>query len=495
MPIEVLMPALSPTMTEGTLAKWHKKEGDRVSSGDVLAEIETDKATMEVEATDEGVLGRILVPEGTEGVAVNTPIALLLEEGEDRAALDAAAPPPAAAPPAAASSAPAAAPASAPRSGGNGASADGGEKDATPLARRIAQQAGIALESIAGTGPRGRVVRADVEAAIGGAGARASVSDVPPQAPSGDRGGRIIASPLAKKMAKQAGLDLAAIAGSGPGGRIVKADIEAALARAAAPSVAEAPAAPPAPSEAAAPAAPPPEIPGLPPYDEAPLNAMRKVIARRLSESKREAPHFYLTIDCRIDALLKLRAELNEHSPKDGPEAYKISVNDFIIRAAALALMRVPEANASWAGDVIRRYRSADISVAVALDDGLITPIIRGAEKKGLAAISREMKALAARAREGKLSPEEYQGGTFSISNLGMFGIRAFAAVINPPQGCILAVGAGEQRPVVTDGALSVATVMTCTLSTDHRVVDGAVGARFLAAFKELIEYPLAMLL
>ncbi len=278
----------------------------------------------------------------------------------------------------------------------------------------------------------------------------------------------------------------------------MKLDIEAALARAAerpAPAPAAAVAAAAAPAIPTSAAATPAETAGLPPFDELPLNNMRKVIARRLAESKREAPHFYLTVDCRIDELLKLRAELNAHGPKKGDGTYKISVNDFIVRASALALMKVPEANASWAETAIRLYRSADISVAVAIGGGLITPIVRGAENKGLAAISREMRDLAARARAGKLMPEDYQGGTFTVSNLGMFGVREFAAVINPPQGCILAVGAGEQRPVVVDGALSIATVMSCTLSTDHRVVDGAVGARFLAAFKDLVEYPLAMLL
>ncbi len=431
MPIEVLMPALSPTMTEGTLAKWHMKEGDPVASGDIIAEIETDKATMEIEAVEEGILGRILVAEGAEGIAVNTPIALLLEEGEDASALDAMPPakvdtaPPAAAqvppPPAAAQAPPPAAPA--------------------------------------------------------------------PPAPRTDGGDRVFASPLARRMARQARLDLGRIAGSGPHGRIVKKDIEAALAGAPveAPPVAPAPSAPPAPGAV--------EAPGAPAFSETPHSAMRKVIARRLVESKRAAPHFYLTVDCEIDALLKVRKELNERSPAEGPEAYRISVNDFVIRAVALALASVPEANASWTDTAVRRYSAVDVSVAVAVPDGLITPIVRNAEGKGLAAISREMKDLAARAREGKLAPEEYQGGTVSVSNLGMFGIKEFAAVINPPQGCILAVGAGAQRPVVKDGALAVATVMTCTLSIDHRVVDGATGARFLGAFKKLIEDPLTMLL
>ncbi len=425
MPIEILMPALSPTMTEGNLAKWHKAEGDSVNAGDILAEIETDKATMEIEAVEEGVLGRILVPEGTEGVAVNAPIALMLEDGEDAAALDAA--------PAAQSPPPAAAPAA---------------EAPTP-----APQA------------------------------------APAPAPSVEKGDRVFASPLARRMAKQAGLALDAVTGSGPHGRIVKRDIEAALAGGA-------PAAPSAAAPAVAPAAPPAiEAPGMPAYTELPHSTMRKVIARRLSESKRDAPHFYLTVDCDIDALLATRKELNDGSPADGPGAYKISVNDFIIRAAALALRKVPAANASWTDEAIRLYQSADVSVAVAIPDGLITPVIRAADSKGLADISREMKDLAGRAREGKLMPEEYQGGTFSISNLGMFGIKEFAAVINPPQGAILAVGMGEQRPVVKDGALAVATMMNCTLSIDHRVVDGSAGAEFMAAFKALIEDPLTMLL
>ncbi|MFQ5784178.1 MAG: 2-oxo acid dehydrogenase subunit E2 [Alphaproteobacteria bacterium] len=470
MPIEVLMPALSPTMTEGNLAKWYKKEGDAVSAGDLLAEIETDKATIEVEAVDEGVLGRILVADGTEGVAVNTPIALLLAEGEDAADLDVTIP---TAPAQSPLPAPAETPPSAPPPAGSTAGNDGGGGAASPLARRMAAQAGLDLAAIPGSGPHGRIVKRDVEAAASGA---------PSAAQKGD--GRIFASPLARKMAAQAGLDLAALGGSGPGGRIVKADIDAALAGGAPP-------APPAEMPAPAPAV---EAPGMPAYSEAPHSTMRKVIARRLVESKREAPHFYLTIDCRLDELLKVRKQLNARSP-EGEGAYKISINDFVIRAVALALMKVPAANASWTDTAIRRYHSADISVAVAVPDGLITPVVRGAEGKGLAAISNEMKDLAMRAREGKLMPEEYQGGSFSISNLGMFEVREFAAVINPPQGCILAVGVGEQRAVVSDGALAVATVMSCTLSIDHRVVDGAVGAEFLAAFKKLIEDPLSMLL
>jgi pyruvate dehydrogenase E2 component (dihydrolipoamide acetyltransferase) len=428
MPIEILMPALSPTMTEGNLAKWHKREGDEVKAGDVIAEIETDKATMEVEAVDEGTLGRILVPEGAQGVKVNAPIALLLGEGEDESALDQAAkgkpaaeapkPPPAA-----------------------------GEQPPTPPAEP----------------------------------APAAATPAPPTpAAARANGERIFASPLARRMAEQAGLDLAHIAGTGPHGRIIKADIDAALAREPTPEAPPRPAAPP---------AAPPAV-GLPPFVEQPHSNIRKTIARRLTEAKREQPHFYLTIDCEIDKLLEIRKELNGRS-----DQYKLSVNDFVIRAAALALMQVPAANASWTEQAVRLYQSADISVAVAIPAGLITPIIRGAERKGLAAISNEMKDLIQRAREGKLKPEEYQGGTFSVSNMGMYGIRDFAAVINPPQGAILAVGAGEQRPIVRGGALAIATMMTCTLSVDHRVVDGVIGAEFLAAFKKLIEDPLTMLL
>ena len=442
MTIEILMPALSPTMTEGNLAKWHAKEGDKVSAGDILAEIETDKATMEIEAVEEGVLGRILVPDGTEGVAVNAPIAIMLEEGEDPAVLDAvpAGPPSSPAPAAPAQSAPQATPA--------------------PPAAPAHQDAPAPQDT------------------------------TKPEKDAKEQINRVFASPLARRMAKQAGLALDAVTGSGPHGRIVKRDIEAALA-----GGVPAPAAAPAPPSAVAPAAAMAEAAGMPAYVEVPHSAMRKVIARRLSESKRDAPHFYLTVDCDIDAMLATRKELNARSPAEGPDAYKLSVNDFIIRAAALALRKVPAANASWTDDAIRLYQSSDVSVAVAIPDGLITPVIRGADGKGLAEISREMKDLAGRARAGKLMPEDYQGGTFSISNLGMFGIKEFSAVINPPQGAILAVGAGEARPVVKDGALAIATMMSCTLSIDHRVVDGSAGAEFMAAFKALIEDPLTMLL
>ena len=436
MPIQILMPALSPTMTEGNVASWFKNEGDSVAAGDILCEIETDKATMEVEATDEGTLGRIVIAAGTEGVAVNAVIGLILEEGEDVSALDGSdAPAPAAAAAAAdpAPAAPAPEPAAA-SSAGNGAAAP---------------------------------------------------------APARDSGARIFASPLARRMAEQAGLALEAIAGSGPNGRIVKVDIEAAIAAAAAPAAAAPVAAAPVSAPAAAAAAPAAPAPAAA-YQDTPASTMRKVIAQRLQEAKREVPHFYLTVDCAVDALLETRARLNERS-----DAYTLSVNDFVIRAAALALRKVPDANASWVDGALRRYESVDVSVAVAIEDGLVTPIVRNAAGKGLAEISAEVKKLAGRARAKPmgLAPEEYQGGTFSVSNLGMYGIKEFAAIINPPQSMILAVGAAEQRPVVRDGALAVATMMSCTLSVDHRAVDGALGATFLQAFKGLIEDPLTMLL
>ena len=440
MPIKILMPALSPTMTEGTLASWQKKEGDEVTAGDVIAEIETDKATMEVEAVDEGVMGRILIPEGTEGVPVNEVIALLLEEGEDAAALD---------------SASAAAPAAAPATNGSAASAGNGA--AAPAAA-----------------PAPAPAPAPAQAA----------------APSG---GRVFASPLARRLAADAGLDLSKITGSGPNGRVVKADVLAAQAgggaRAEAAPAAPRPAAPIAPG-AGPDAGQLAEAYGIP-FTEVPNNNIRKVVARRLTEAKQTIPHFYLTIDAEIDALLAARKQINDAAP----EGVKVSVNDIVIKAAALALKKVPAANASWGESAILLYDRVDIAVAVATDNGLITPIIKDADNKGLGQISSEMKDLAGRARQGKLKPEEFQGGTFSISNLGMFGIKAFDAVINPPHGCILAVGAGSQQPVVRNGELAVATVMSSTLSVDHRVVDGAVGAEFLAAYKIIIENPASMLL
>jgi pyruvate dehydrogenase E2 component (dihydrolipoamide acetyltransferase) len=432
MATNILMPALSPTMTEGTLARWLKKEGDAVKAGDVIAEIETDKATMEVEAVDEGVLGRILVADGTEGVKVNAPIAVLVEEGEAIPAAGAA--PPAKAPAPASVAPPPPAP--------------------TPVASAPAPQA------------------------------PASAIHAP--------GERVFASPLARRMARQAGIDLSGLHGSGPNGRVVRADIEKAVAGGAAPAPAAAPA------SAAAPAAAPAPKPAAPvaaPHRLVPHSTMRKVIARRLAESKATIPHFYVTMDIEIDALLKLRAELNAKSPKEGDSAFKLSVNDLVIKAAALTLRRVPKVNASWTDENLVLYDDVDISVAVSIPDGLITPIVRRADQKGLAAISNEMKDLAARAKSGKLKPEEFQGGGFSISNMGMYGVSDFSAIINPPQAAILAVSAGLQRPVVKDGALAVATVMTCTMSVDHRVVDGALGAEWMAEFKRIMEDPLSLML
>ena len=428
MPIEIKMPALSPTMTEGNLARWLKQEGDDVAPGDVIAEIETDKATMEVEAVDEGKLGKILVTEGTEGVAVNAPIAILLEEGEGASALDGIATSvPATAPPARA------------------------VKEAAPAAPPPSQPA-----------------------------ASANGQHPPSAKPAGNR---IFVSPLARRMAEQAGLDLAMLTGSGPRGRIIKTDIERAQKQGVQ--------APPPAGMVQAPSAPATQLPADVPVEEIPLSNMRKVIARRLTEAKQNIPHFYLTVDCELDALLALRKQIND---RDGAD-YKLSVNDFVIKASALALKKVPMANVSFAGDKLLQYKTVDISVAVAIPDGLITPIIRQADTKGLGQISEEMRDLAGRAKEGKLKPEEFQGGSFSISNLGMFGVKEFSAVINPPQACILAVGAGSKQPVIKDGAVAVATVMSCTLSVDHRAVDGALGAQLLQAFKGYIEEPLTMLL
>jgi pyruvate dehydrogenase E2 component (dihydrolipoamide acetyltransferase) len=446
MPTNILMPALSPTMTEGKLAKWLKKEGDDVKAGDVIAEIETDKATMEVEAVDEGRLQHILVPEGTDGVKVNAPIAVLLGEGEDPKAVEAPAPAPkpASTPPAAPLAKPAATP-------------------STPASPPAA-----AAPAVPAIQPAAKAMDGERE--------------------------RIFASPLARRLAAEAGIELKTLSGSGPHGRIVKTDVESAKAKGPAPrpvAGAMPTAAPIAPASALSAAA----VAGNIAHHVLPHTTIRKVIARRLVESKQQIPHYYLTIDCEIDALLKLRADLNAKAPEKGEGVYKLSVNDLVIKALAVALRRVPAANAAWSDDGIVMFDAVDISVAVAIPAGLITPIIRNADTKGLAAISNEMKGLAVRAREGKLKLEEFQGGTFSISNLGMFGIREFAAVINPPQGGILAVGAGEPRPVVKGGALAVATVMSCTLSGDHRVVDGAVGAEFLATIKKLVEDPLTLLL
>jgi pyruvate dehydrogenase E2 component (dihydrolipoamide acetyltransferase) len=439
MSIDVLMPALSPTMEEGTLAKWHVKKGDQVRSGDVIAEIETDKATMEVEAVDEGTVEELLVPEGTEGVKVNAPIARLSGEG------DAAAAPP---PPKAEAKAPEPAPAA--------------PKPAAAPEPPKAQAA-------------------------------------PPASPPAKDGERVFASPLARRIAEQKGLDLSAVQGSGPHGRIVKADVEAAK-PGAAPQAKAAPAPAPAgqPQPAQGAAAPPRQVlsleqQGIPAgsYDLIPLDGMRKTVARRMTESFRDVPHFPLTIDLELDALLAARSKINGLLEKEG---VKVSVNDMVIKAAAVALKRVPEANASYTPEGIAMHHHADVAMAVALEHGLITPIIREAETKGLAQIAKEAKDLAERARNRKLKPEEYLGGTFSVSNLGMFGIKDFASIINEPQGAILSVGAGEKRPVARGDQLAVATVMSVTLTCDHRVVDGAIGARWLAAFRALIEDPITMI-
>ena len=448
MPTNILMPALSPTMTEGTLARWLKKEGEQVRAGDVIAEIETDKATMEVEAVDEGVLGKILVADGTAGVKVNAPIAVLLGDGEEAgAATPPHAAPPSAAPPAAlgaAASQAAPTPAhAAPVADGH----DAGRVFASPLARRMAKQAGMDLSALKGSGPNGRIVRADIEA----------------------------------KQAK--GPETAERVEAQAGGRETDA-VQALPVQQVAPTAA--PRAIPMPQEAA---------PVTAPHQLVPNSTMRKVIARRLLESHQQVPNFYVTMDIEIDALLKLRADLNARAPKEGKGAFKLSVNDLVIKAAAVALRRVPKMNASYTDDAIVVYDDVDISIAVSMPDGLITPIVRRADQKGLAAISGEMKDLGARAKSGKLKPEEFQGGSFSISNLGMFGVKQFTAIINPPQAGILAVGAGEQRPVVKNGALAIATVMTCTLSVDHRVADGALGAEWMQVFKTIVEDPLSLML
>jgi pyruvate dehydrogenase E2 component (dihydrolipoamide acetyltransferase) len=426
MSINILMPALSPTMTEGKLAKWHVKVGDSVKSGQVICEIETDKATMEVEAVDEGKVGQIVVPEGAEGVKVNAVIAVLLEEGEKEVAKGAAPPPPAAAAP-------------------TQAAAPAGPKPAPiPAAPAPAQ-----------------VLR-------------------PPAVSSGQR---IFASPLAKRIAAEKGINLASIKGSGPNGRIVKADVESAR-----PGVA-APAAAPAVAPRPAPAAQP--IFTAPGDQRVPHTSIRKVIARRMLESKQTVPHFYLTVELEIDALLAARQAINVVAEKNGT---KVSVNDMMIKACAKALRDHPECNASWTEEEMIQYGAVDISVAVATDRGLITPIVRNADLKGLAQIASEMKDLAARAKTGKLKLDEFQGGGFTISNLGMFGIKDFAAIINPPQAMILAVGAGEERPVVRKGQVVVRNMMNCTLAVDHRVVDGAMGAQFMQTLRSYVEQPASML-
>ena len=426
MPTEILMPALSPTMEEGTLAKWHVKEGDKVSSGDILAEIETDKATMEFEAVDEGVIGKIVIAEGTEGVKVNAVIAVLLEDGES--------------------------------------ASDIGSVSAAPAAAAAAPKAEAAAPA-------------------------AAVSPAP-AAPAAKDGNRIFATPLARRIAADKGLDLSTIAGSGPHGRIVKADVENATA---APKAAAAASAAPAAALASGPSSDAViKMYEGRPFEEVKLDGMRKIIASRLTEAKQSVPHFYLRRDINLDALMKFRSQLNKQLEGRG---VKLSVNDFIIKACALALQQVPEANAVWAGDRTLKFTKSDVAVAVAIEGGLFTPVLRDSEMKSLSALSSEMKDLATRARDRKLAPHEYQGGSFAISNLGMFGIDNFDAIINPPHSAILAVGAGVKKPIVgADGELTVGIVMSTTLSVDHRVIDGALGANLLNAIKDNLENPMTML-
>ena len=446
MPINITMPALSPTMEEGKLAKWHVKEGDSVSSGDVIAEIETDKATMEVEAVDEGKIGKILVAEGTENVKVNAVIAVLLQDGES---LDAAPAPKAQAPkaaPAAEAPKPAAAPAPAATNANTGSSAtaaapapaksEGGKVFASPLARRLAKEAGIEVSAISGTGPKGRVVKSDVEAAKSGK------------------------TPL---KAASSAASAPAAGGAAPTG-MTKAQVIALYPEGS--------------------------------YELVPNDGMRKVVAARLTESKQTVPHFYLTLDCKIDGLLAAREQINATAPKskDGKPAFKLSVNDFVMKAWAVALQRVPSANATWAGDSILYHKRSDVAVAVSVPGGLFTPVVKSCDTKTLREISEEVKDLATRARGKKLAPHEYQGGASSVSNLGMFGIKSFSAVINPPHGTILAVGVGEERVYAEAGQVKIANFMTVTLSCDHRAVDGALGAELLGVFKGLIENPVMML-
>lgn len=419
MPINITMPALSPTMSEGNLAKWLKSEGDSIESGDVIAEIETDKATMEVEAVDDGVLGKIIVPDGTEGVAVNSVIAVLLEEGES----------------------------------------------ADDIGDIMAEEA-----------PAPALAETPKEEAP-----TAPAPKAPSKTPA-NKSGRVFASPLAKRLAKDAGIDLSTVKGTGPKGRIVKEDVE------------EAKKAPkPLAATSSTVSYDDPDIKvnlyGMA-YKELPNNNIRKVVAKRLTQAKQEMPHFYLSVDCVLDNLLSARKALNTAANGD----YKISVNDFVIKAVAMALKAYPAANVSWSDDAIFQYLKSDISVAVSTPSGLITPIVKAAEDKGLKEISTQMKDLAGRARENKLAPEDFQGGSFTISNLGMFGVKSFSPILNPPQGAILAIGAGEQRAVALNGEVKVRTVMTCTLSVDHRCIDGSVGAEFLQFFKRNIENPVSML-
>jgi pyruvate dehydrogenase E2 component (dihydrolipoamide acetyltransferase) len=433
------MPALSPTMEEGKLTRWLVKEGDTVKSGTILAEIETDKATMEFEAVDEGKIGKILVPEGSEGVKVNAPIAILLDEGEKLGAVD------------------------------------------IPAAMNDIK---AAVKAEAAPAPKAEAPKA----------AAAPAAPAPAAAPAGD-GKRVFASPLARRIAAQKGIDIAALAGSGPRGRIVAHDVENAKPGQAKPAAAGAPA-----SGGGIGVAPLPDARMFykaGEYEEVPHDSMRKAIAKRLTSAKALIPHYYLTIDCNLTALMATREALNAAAPKgkDKVPAYKLSVNDFVVKASAMALIRHPDVNASWTDTAILKHKHADVGIAVAIPSGLITPIVFAAETKGLGQISNEVKELAGKAKDKKLKPQEYEGGGFSVSNLGMFGIKNFTSIINPPQSCIIAVGAGEERAIVVNGKIEVATVMTVTMSADHRVVDGATGAKFLQTLKQFIEEPASMLL
>ena len=446
MATNILMPALSPTMEEGKLAKWLVKEGDTVKSGDILAEIETDKATMEFEAVDEGRIGKILVPEGSEGVKVNAPIAVLLGEGEKA-----------------------------------------GDVDISAAMKDI----GAAVKAEA---PKAEAPKTAPKAPAKAEAPKVETPKAAPTPAAAASGNRIFASPLARRIAATKGIDLAALAGSGPRGRIVKADVDNATPGAKPAGAAVAPKA-----EAVGAGMAVAPLPDAKlfykagEYEEIPHDSMRKAIARRLTSAKTLIPHYYLSVDCDLTALMATREALNAAAGKNA--AYKLSVNDFVMKASAMALMKHPDVNASWTETSILRHKHADVGVAVALDFGLITPIIFKAETKGLAEISNEVKALAARAKEKKLKPQEYEGGSFSVSNMGMFGIKSFTSIINPPQSCIIAVGAGEERAVVKNGKVEVATMMTITMSCDHRVVDGATGARFLKTLKQFIEEPASMLL
>jgi len=450
MPINILMPALSPTMEKGNLARWLKKEGDKIKSGDVLAEIETDKATMEVEAVDEGILAKILVPEGTADVPVNDVIGLISEEGEDAAAVQ------------------------------------------TPAAKAPNQAVAAPAAPITQPAPNAAAASAPAASASKPAAAPA------PEAHNGHANGRIFASPLARRIAKEAGLDLTAIKGTGPHGRVVERDVQSAIAEG------------PKPRPSAQPSTPARQafVPGLSDeavkayfepgtYDEIVHDNMRKTIARRLADAKQTIPHFYLTVDCELDALLKLREDINRAAPlnKDGKPAYKVSVNDMVIKALGLAIVRVPGANVTFTEAAMLHHHHADVAVAVAIPDGLITPVIHAADTLPLSVLSNQMKDLVARAKERRLKPHEYQGGVTAISNLGMYGIKDFCAVINPPQSSIMAIGMNEERAIVKHGAIVIANMMSATISCDHRAMDGAKGAELISAFKKLIENPISMLI